>query len=1245
MRNYMRSLLLVGWALIIMPYGTWGQSRSYAERAKATSNQSNTVNSSNSFHTTKQFRKQTHADGLKTQSTFSGTTTTRSITQHEDIPQYSSDRIFIKFKEDSAIQPFTNPHQRSLATAQPAVSKVLQKAGVNQMSKVAHGKKFRSLSNVYVAKIETHSDIDEALAAFNSLPDVEYAEKVPLYRTFYEPSDAAFADGSQYSLELTQALQAFDLQDESVETIYLAIVDDAFLYDHPDLAANVAIEKCYDVADNDADTRPPSSGDNKAGPLTFSHGTHVGGIAGAVTNNDIGMASVSNNSVRIFGIKATKDNTDEPRNIDYSHEGVLKAIENGAKVINMSFGGTSPSVTWQNMIDDATASGVIFVAAAGNGNTAALNYPAAYNNVIAVANTNHRDQKEASSHFGNWIDVSAPGADIYSTVAGSDGTSGSYAFYSGTSMASPMVAGLVGLMLSQKPSLTYNQVLSLLTSTADDIEAANPGFVGKLGAGRINAYNALLATKNLSVVPQGKFITSSQEIYVGQTVTFSSQSLGDDLQYTWEFDGGSPSTAHTKSVSVTYNTAGVYHVQLKVSNSKGSDVTALNNLIIVREPMECALLDFPYPGTRSLYNFTDDNEESIGPVVGQNGYEITQFANRYEYLPGYYISGGLFGINKVVSKNPGAAKITFKIWQKTNSSGIPGNVIASKEVLYKDLLETGFQTDKGDRENFTEIVFDNAVKVPDNGVFFMGFEVYYNVGDTVAFYTNDAGEGNGNYSYFYSEEGWESFGATGFEANIEISPVIMDQAYLDVAPFAAEAGACIGGKVTFNTEAIKNAIGYTWYFEGGSPATSNEANPSVTYPTAGEFGVKLLVAIQGCSEGRRKIEGKVLIVDCEQEPISDFNVDRYIIAEGDSVLFMEQALNATGFSWVFEGGEPATSGFENPYVTYTEPGIYEVRLETSNPKGGVASMVKKDYITVLESTDCEFYSEIKLNDPLPGSPTLYHSDDGYVAGTNSLGDLGKVQYFKGVSSKAYLNKMEVYFGAAHASQPQSSVEVILYDNKGFNGGPGNLIASQKINLSDIENDVEKEQVTTIFFDDNILVRGPFYAGISLDLISENDTVALVSSRDDEVEGTAWEMSAVGSWIPVRDNWQSNGGTNPLDIAFHVSVHLQQVNLFASPDCTPLSVEDSPVAESATIIAYPNPFDQEMTIEYTIRKYGWVRLELFNSMGQLVKVLVEGNQPQGTHHAALDGSLLARGLYIYRLSIGGKPIGSGRAVRF
>lgn len=1243
MSRYMKHLLVVAWALVMLPYGTWGQSRSHAERAKATSVQSSSAYPSESTPKVKQIRKQTSSALPNSNLRSSQTTSNRPSADFNEMPQYSSERIFIKFKEDGTVKAFNTANQRSLATAQPAISKALEKAHVHRMAKVTHERRFRSLNNVYVAEIASDGNIEKALATFNSLPEVEYAEKVPIYRTFYEPSDAGYADGSQYSLGLTQALRAFDLQDEAVETIYLAIVDDAFLYDHPDLAENVAIEKCYDVADNDTDPRPPFSGDNKAGPLTFSHGTHVGGIAGAVTNNGVGMASISNNSVKIFGIKATKDDTDEPRNIDYSQEGVLKAIENGAKVINMSFGGTGPSLTWQNMIDDATANGVIFVAAAGNGNTAALNYPAAYNNVIAVANTNHRDQKEASSHFGSWIDISAPGADIYSTVAGSDGTSGSYAFYSGTSMASPMVAGLVGLMLSQDPTLSYSKVLSILKTTADDIDGANPGFVGKLGAGRINAYNALLATKGLSVSPEAKFITSSQEIYVGQTVTFSSQSLGNDLQYAWTFNGGSPSSANTKSVSVTYNTAGVYHVQLQVSNGSGSDVATLNNLIIVRDPMECAILDFPFPGTRSLYNFTDENNESIGPVVGQNEYKITQFANRYEYLPGYYISGGLFGIHRIVSENPDASKITFKIWQKTNSSEIPGNVIASQEVLYKDLAATEFSASKEDRTSFTEVVFDNAVKVPDNGIFFMGFEVYYQAGDTVAFYTNENGEGNGNYSYFYSEEGWGSFGVDGLEANIEMSPVIMDQAYLDIPPFVAEAGACIGGKVTFNTEAIHNATGYTWFFEGGNPSISTEANPSVTYPTAGEFDVKLLVTIQGCSEGRRKIERTVQIVDCQKDPIADFSVDRFIIAEGDSVLFKEQSLNATGFSWVFEGAKPSTSEMENPYITYTEPGIYEVRLEASNPQGDVASVVKKDYITVLEPSECDFYSEIKLNNPPPGSPTLYHSDEGYVSGTNNLGDLGKVQYFKGLSSRAYLNMLEVYFGAAHASDPHSEVEVVLYDNQGFSGGPGNLIASQKINLADIVADVEQEQATTILFDRNVIVRGPFYAGVSLDLISESDTVALVSSRDDEVEGTAWEMSSVGSWAPVRDNWQTDGGANPLDIVFHISAHLQQVNLFASPDCTPLSVQEEPQNATA-ILVYPNPFHDATTIEYTVQKHGWVKLELYNGIGQLVKVLVDNYQGQGTHEALLDGSLLTRGLYIYRLSIGGQPIGSGRVIR-
>lgn len=1159
-------------------------------------------------------------------------------------PKYVPGKVFVKLKPAiDGIKPFANQSQRSTAVTEEATKAALNQARVNRLEIVKGNDLSKREGQVYKASIDESLTVDEALVILEKMPEVAYAEKVPLYHTFYEPNDPAYQQGNQYALDLVQATKAFDKLDVPTNEIFVAIVDDAFAYDHPDLQANVAISKCYDVADNDADTRPPSSGTNKAGPLTFSHGTHVGGIAGAVTGNNLGVASISSNRVKLFGIKATKNNTNEPRNIDYSYEGVRKAIALGARVINMSFGGDGYSQIWQDMINDATAEGVVFVAAAGNGNTSIKNYPAAYDNVIAVANTNHKDMKDPSSHFGDWIDIAAPGTDIYSTVVDSDGTSGAYAFYSGTSMASPMVAGLVGLMLSQNNVLKYSDIISILKTTGDNIDAVNPGYEGKLGAGRINAYNAVLSARNLNVTPKAKFITSDQEIYTGQTVTFSSQSLGNDLTYAWTFDGGTPaSSANAKAVSITYNTPGIYHVSLKVTNSQGTDMASLQNHIIVKDPMDCEILSFPFPGTRSLYNYTDDNTgESLGPVIGQNDYKVSQFANKYEYLPGYYISGGLFAINKAKSKHMARAKVTFKVWEKVSNRDIPGKVLASQEVAYKDLVFTKPLENKSERSAYTEVVFDDPAQVPEDGNFFLGFEIYHVSGDTIVFYTNEDGEGNGNDAYFFSEEGWEAFLASGFDANIEMSPVLMGAAYLKVEPFVAEGGTCVGETIDFTTETIKNAIGYNWYFPGGNPSTSTKANPRVTYSQVGEFEAVLLVTLQGCAVGRRKVTQKVRIVDCTVEPEVDFTVDRYILSAGDSVHFSAQTSNATGYSWTFEGGTPFTSGIPDPYVTYAAPGIYEVRLEVQNPNAEAASLVKKDYITVLGSEACDFYDKLALNSPPAGFPTLYHYEDGYITGTNNAGDLAKVAYFKGTSSKAYLNKLELHFGAAHASNAQSEVEIVVYDDNGLNGTPGDLITSKAIKIADIEQDVDLERATAVYFDD-LPIKGAFYAGISLDLKNENDTVALFSSENIGAAGEAWDQSATGAWLPTKENWPLNV-IIPSDIIFHISAFLTQVNLFSAPDCTPLGVNEETESLKTTVYIIPNPFDGQTNIEYCLAQGGWVKLEIYNSLGKKITTLRDEYQTVGKHTAVFNASAQASGLYIYRLSIGGKPVNAGRMI--
>jgi len=348
------------------------------------------------------------------------------------------------------------------------------------------------LQRTYRLTMTQPKQIEAFINALQQQADIEYVEKVPLYQKILTPNDPSV--GTQYHLSTIQAYQAWDVT-TGIDNIIVAVVDDAVQTTHPDLAANCVAGR--DVADNDNDPNPPTA--------SFSHGTHVAGIVGAVTNNGVGIASVGYNKVKIMGVKAT-GNSQNPSYIYYGEEGVAWAAQNGAKVINMSWGGTGSSQTGQNVMNNAAALGVVLVAAAGNSNNTTALYPAAYNHVIAVASTDSQDKKSGFSSFGTYVDISAPGSGIYSTVP-----FGSYATYSGTSMASPLTASLCGFILSNNNTLSPAQVEQILKNTADNIDTQNPTFVGQLGAGRINVFKAVGCSFSATVSLSGSSLICPNE--------------------------------------------------------------------------------------------------------------------------------------------------------------------------------------------------------------------------------------------------------------------------------------------------------------------------------------------------------------------------------------------------------------------------------------------------------------------------------------------------------------------------------------------------------------------------------------------------------------------------------------------------------------------------------------------------------------------------------------------------------------
>ncbi len=221
------------------------------------------------------------------------------------------------------------------------------------------------------------------------------------------------------------------------------------------------------------------------------HGTHVSGIIGATADNTVGVAGVSFGA-KIMSLKAS--GSAGSFMTDHYVNAIRYAADNGAKIINMSFGGTSTSTAAKNAVDYAYGKGVILFAAAGNDDTSTPDYPASYDNVVSIAATTNKDEKASFSNFNDKVDLSAPGQSIMSTmpsyvVGKTAGYGLDYAYMNGTSMASPVAAGVAALVRWRNPGLSPLQVELLIETSSVDLGAE--GFDTTFGAGRVNLAAAL----------------------------------------------------------------------------------------------------------------------------------------------------------------------------------------------------------------------------------------------------------------------------------------------------------------------------------------------------------------------------------------------------------------------------------------------------------------------------------------------------------------------------------------------------------------------------------------------------------------------------------------------------------------------------------------------------------------------------------------------------------------------------------
>ncbi|WP_376788680.1 S8 family peptidase [Thermoflexus sp.] len=304
-------------------------------------------------------------------------------------------------------------------------------------------------------------------------PDVETAEVDREVRIALTPNDPYYYE-YQWNLPKIRAPQAWDVSTGS-SSVVIAIVDTGVDYTHPDLTS-MRLRLGWDFVHNDSDPMDDEG-----------HGTHVAGIAGANTNNGVGIAGVcwGCDLLAVKVLAATGRGWDS-----WVAQGIRYAADWGAAsgkrtVINLSLGGRDPSRILADAVAYAQGKGALIIAAVGNDGQNQLVYPAAYPGVIGVAATDSDDQQASFSNSGAHVDLAAPGVDILSTFWGGTG----YIFADGTSMATPHVAGVAGLVWSARPALTADQVCGILLRTAVDL--GSPGRDDIYGYGRVNAEAAV----------------------------------------------------------------------------------------------------------------------------------------------------------------------------------------------------------------------------------------------------------------------------------------------------------------------------------------------------------------------------------------------------------------------------------------------------------------------------------------------------------------------------------------------------------------------------------------------------------------------------------------------------------------------------------------------------------------------------------------------------------------------------------
>jgi len=1168
----------------------------------------------------------------------------------EITPQVWPGTIVIKFKDGITVPALSNG---LVETGIPSIDQKAASVEANSLVKrfrhkpIPEGSGLPDISRIYKLTFPEKFNPIEVAELFKADPNVEYAEPELKMKLLDVPNDSLYP--LQQHLPQIMAEQAWNIHkgENGTQEVKIAFIDTGVEWYHEDLWQNVW-ENLAEDADGDGHTvQMGNSGlildpgdlngidddgngfaddligwdfyddylsgngsnpDPNAGNSMGFHGTHCAGIATATANNGIGVAGIS------WNVKYMPLQIDINNDCTWAWDGIIYAADMGADVISNSWGGYywTYNQYGAEVIAYAKGKGSIVVCAAGNENINGLHMPSSYPGAISVASVNEDDTKTAYSTYGAAVDVSAPGGGleggILSTLPGN-----SYGVEMGTSMATPLVSGLMGLVKSYHPAWTDDQVIAQVIATCDNIDSLNPRYENQLGAGRINAFKALALS---GAVPP-------QELKL-ELLNYSVLDSDND----GKLDPGDTATISVKlrnyshcvsTNAVSFNLSS-NDGQIDILNSSYTGTIDSDSIFTFEGIFQFKVL----PGATShstnlVMDITSDipvisvNDFTIPVVVAPSGFFVFEKGEDEWDYSGSFIRQYLedLGYTVTYSNNFPQSLMGFDAAFLSMGNLVPPNwepgtfmTIEMVQVI-NDYLKTG-----------------GKMYIEGGGVFYMPQECgYYN---------------SGFMKFLF---GISSISAWTKNPLEKLS--------------GKDGTVCQGMEFTSSSQYNNNYIEKIIPTSSATcPLEENYYGKVAIYNT-GTYGQKTFYLAYSLADlkdvdktsCRYNLLNKVMqTLGYPVQPgwlIANFTADASSAKINTGVAFKDissapQGVDVISWQWDFQNDGIIDSYEQNPVYSYSEPGTYDVRLVVSNG-ANVDEIVQKNFFTaqyglfVYEGYQgCRDYSGTWMKDFLENNfnvVTYTNEMPRHINGYDALF----------LSFGTPLTSTKVFEdGFARMIGKYLELGGKVYLEGGFALGldQANAQVWQMFGLEDVTNPFVT--FTMLPFDTLVGVSPSICSGMVFNKTNQIGQFFIDQYFPDNESIVALEQPGYGN---VAVQHQGTHGDKTFCFSYALAeladaettreeLMLSVLNYFNLITDSKELIENNDVI---TINIYPNPFINSTTIKYSLAESSQVSLSVFDSYGRLIAKPVNTFQQKGEQTVEWNMGNLPAGIYFYRLA--------------